>query len=147
MKKPTAEEKNAMLEMFEASVNGLPYDMERWGKYYKPYGYSANDTSESGNTETTVETKPNATQLINNIKQENIEQNTKPVETVKPTLQTTSSSDILNKIKESQTKNVEETKPMVNEEPQQTNVEEKPKQTGDDLLAKIQSLKAKKAGA
>ena len=24
--------------MFEASVDGQPYDAERWGAYYKPYG-------------------------------------------------------------------------------------------------------------
>jgi hypothetical protein len=27
-----------MKEMFEASVDGEPYDMERWGQYFKPAG-------------------------------------------------------------------------------------------------------------
>ena len=29
-----------MKEMFEASVDGEPYDMERWGQYFKPAGMS-----------------------------------------------------------------------------------------------------------
>jgi hypothetical protein len=28
--------------MFEASVDGEPYDMERWGQYFKPAGMSQN---------------------------------------------------------------------------------------------------------
>jgi hypothetical protein len=31
-----------MKEMFEASVDGEPYDMERWGQYFKPAGMSQN---------------------------------------------------------------------------------------------------------
>jgi hypothetical protein len=27
--------------MFEASVDGQPYDNERWGAYYRPYGLEA----------------------------------------------------------------------------------------------------------
>jgi hypothetical protein len=30
-----------MKEMFEASVDGRPYDNERWGAYYRPYGLEA----------------------------------------------------------------------------------------------------------
>ena len=30
-----------MKEMFEASVDGQPYDLERWGSYYRPYGLEA----------------------------------------------------------------------------------------------------------
>jgi len=37
-KKPSDVELKVMKEMFEASVNGEPYDAERWGAYYKPYG-------------------------------------------------------------------------------------------------------------
>jgi hypothetical protein len=31
-----------MKEMFEASVDGEPYDMDRWGQYFKPAGMSQN---------------------------------------------------------------------------------------------------------
>ncbi len=40
-KKPTDVELKVMKEMFEASVDGEPYDMERWGQYFKPAGMSA----------------------------------------------------------------------------------------------------------
>jgi len=41
-KKPTEVELKVMKEMFEASVDGEPYDMERWGQYFKPAGMSQN---------------------------------------------------------------------------------------------------------
>lgn len=37
-KKPTEVEVKVMKEMFEASVNGEAYDMDRWGQYFKPAG-------------------------------------------------------------------------------------------------------------
>ena len=40
-KKPGDVELKVMKEMFEASVNGDAYDMERWGQYFKPAGMSA----------------------------------------------------------------------------------------------------------
>lgn len=38
-KKPGPDELQAIKEMFEASVDGEPYDMERWGKFFKPVGF------------------------------------------------------------------------------------------------------------
>ena len=52
-KKPTDVELRVMKEMFEASVDGQPYDGERWGAYFKPYGYQAKggeDTTEGPGT-------------------------------------------------------------------------------------------------
>jgi hypothetical protein len=40
-KKPTAAELNIIKEMFEASVDGQPFDNERWGAYYRPWGLEA----------------------------------------------------------------------------------------------------------
>jgi hypothetical protein len=40
-KKPTDVELKVIKEMFEASVDGQPYDTERWGSYYRPAGVSA----------------------------------------------------------------------------------------------------------
>ena len=37
-KKPSEQELKVMKEMFEASVDGRPYDAERWGAYYRPAG-------------------------------------------------------------------------------------------------------------
>jgi hypothetical protein len=42
-KKPNDVELKVMVEMFEASVNGEAYDVERWGKYFRPYGISESD--------------------------------------------------------------------------------------------------------
>jgi len=37
-KKPTEVELQVMKEMFEASVDGEAYDMDKWGQYFKPAG-------------------------------------------------------------------------------------------------------------
>jgi len=37
-KKPGEVELKVIKEMFEASINGEPYDADRWANYYKPYG-------------------------------------------------------------------------------------------------------------
>lgn len=39
-KKPGDVELKVIKEMFEASVEGEPFDMERWGQYFKPAGMS-----------------------------------------------------------------------------------------------------------
>ena len=44
-KKPGEVELKVMKEMFEASVDGQPFDMERWGQYYRPAGMSAPNSS------------------------------------------------------------------------------------------------------
>ena len=40
-KKPTDVELKVIKEMFEASVDGQPYDTERWGQYFRPAGIQA----------------------------------------------------------------------------------------------------------
>ena len=40
-KKPSAVELKVIKEMFEASVDGQPYDTERWGQYFRPAGVNA----------------------------------------------------------------------------------------------------------
>jgi len=40
-KKPGEAELRIIKEMFEASVDGKPFDNERWGAYYRPYGLEA----------------------------------------------------------------------------------------------------------
>jgi len=41
-KKPSEVEVKVMKEMFEASVDGEAFDMDRWGQYFKPAGMSQN---------------------------------------------------------------------------------------------------------
>jgi hypothetical protein len=40
-KKPSEAELRVIKEMFEASVDGQPFDNERWGQYYRPWGVEA----------------------------------------------------------------------------------------------------------
>ena len=40
-KRPGEVELKVMKEMFEASVDGQPYDLERWGQYFRPAGVQA----------------------------------------------------------------------------------------------------------
>ena len=40
-KKPGEVELKVIKEMFEASVDGHPYDTERWGQYFRPAGVQA----------------------------------------------------------------------------------------------------------
>ena len=47
-KKPTEVELKVIKEMFEASVDGEAFDMDRWGQYYKPAGYGGRDNAEGG---------------------------------------------------------------------------------------------------
>jgi hypothetical protein len=43
-KKPSESELKIIKEMFEASVDGRPYDVDRWGAYYKPWGLDAGNS-------------------------------------------------------------------------------------------------------
>lgn len=49
-KMPTETELRIMVEMFNASVDGEPYDNERWGHYYRPWGLDAPTGTAPGNT-------------------------------------------------------------------------------------------------
>ena len=42
-KKPSDVELKVIKEMFEASVDGQPYDPDRWSQYYKPAGFAGGD--------------------------------------------------------------------------------------------------------
>ena len=53
-KKPTDVELRVIKEMFEASVDGQPYDTERWGQYFRPAGVQA----PKGDSESAMETAP-----------------------------------------------------------------------------------------
>lgn len=59
-KKPGEVELKVMKEMFEASVDGEAFDMERWGQYFKPAGYNA--PASSGSTPAAAPARPAAVQ-------------------------------------------------------------------------------------
>jgi hypothetical protein len=63
-KRPSADEVKVIYDMFQASVDGELYDLEKWGVYYRPYGIGAPSNSETAqpvnndnkeNTTTTAE--------------------------------------------------------------------------------------------
>ena len=62
-KKPSEAELRIIKEMFEASVDGRPYDSDKWGAYYRPYGLavpegSSNASSTQHVSPTVIDTVP-----------------------------------------------------------------------------------------
>jgi len=55
-KKPGDVELKVIKEMFEASVDGEPFDMDRWGQYFKPAGMSQQTGDPMAKTKTTSST-------------------------------------------------------------------------------------------
>jgi hypothetical protein len=61
-KRPTDVDLKIMKEMFEASVDGQPYDEEKWGAYYKPRGsFTSNAPATTDTAPATVAQAPVAT--------------------------------------------------------------------------------------
>jgi hypothetical protein len=58
-KKPSQAELNVIKEMFEASVDGRPYDDDKWGAYYRPYGLEA--PAKSSGSASVQTTQPTST--------------------------------------------------------------------------------------
>jgi hypothetical protein len=56
-KKPSEAELRIIKEMFEASVDGRPYDNDKWGAYYRPYGLEAPAGTSSTSTNESVPPK------------------------------------------------------------------------------------------
>jgi hypothetical protein len=56
-KKPTDVELKVIKEMFEASVDGEAFDMDRWGQYYKPSGMSGGGNG-GGNAQASTPARP-----------------------------------------------------------------------------------------
>ena len=64
-KRPSTEEMQVIMEMFEASVDGELYDPQRWGNFYKPYGLDvpqdAVQNTSSGSSSAQVAARPAST--------------------------------------------------------------------------------------
>ena len=60
-KKPNEAELRIIKEMFEASVDGQPFDNERWGSYYRPWGLEAPAGATAEKHTATTETRAPAT--------------------------------------------------------------------------------------
>ena len=90
-KKPTEAELKIMKEMFEASVDGLPYDNEKWGAYFRPFGLEAPTSA----PQTTGSVAPAAQSKTNDVPFEPDE----PVVAPAPTVSSDKAQDILAKIR------------------------------------------------
>ena len=109
-KMPSEEELEAIVEMFQASVDGQPYDSEKWAKYYKPntFGISSNDSStlSTPTPKTTKVVKPVRAEVEKEIEEvEDVvsEDIAEEVDETTPA-PTTSASDALAKLKARTTK-------------------------------------------
>jgi len=60
-KKPTEIELKVISEMFQASVDGKPFDLEAWGSYYKPFGLGSDASRSVGTKPSVPVAKPAAT--------------------------------------------------------------------------------------
>jgi hypothetical protein len=103
-KKPNEAELRVIKEMFEASVDGQPFDNERWGAYYRPYGVEAPAGTTADKTPASSVTSAPAKSPV-----ADTEDDTPPFETADPVVvpQTTSSDkaqDILAMIRARQNK-------------------------------------------
>jgi hypothetical protein len=63
-KKPSEAELRIIKEMFEASVDGRPYDNDKWGAYYRPYGLEAPAGAAAPQTETAGTSSPVAPKVV-----------------------------------------------------------------------------------
>jgi hypothetical protein len=63
-KKPSESELRVIKEMFEASVDGRPYDADKWGAYYRPYGVDAPSGAAAQHTESADTGSPVAPKVV-----------------------------------------------------------------------------------
>lgn len=103
-KKPGAVELQVIKEMFEASLDGKPYDPQRWGQYYKPYGLQIEGVASSAPAASTPAEAPRA--VAEDVPFEPDEPVTASAPVVTPTASAPSSNaaDILAMIKARQNK-------------------------------------------
>jgi len=69
-KKPSESELRVIKEMFEASVDGKPYDNDKWGAYYRPYGLDAPANADKPITETSTLTVATKSAVSNDVDEE-----------------------------------------------------------------------------
>ena len=63
-KKPTDDQLNAMFEMFQASLDGELYDPERWGQFYRPYGFNDAQSNTMPDADESRTNSPSSSQAV-----------------------------------------------------------------------------------
>ena len=103
-KKPSDTELKVMKEMFEASVDGKPYDPDRWSQYFRPAGVSApagGSTAAAAPVEAAEAARP-AAPAVSSFDEDDTPTATAPV--VKPAANGQNAQDILAMIRARQAK-------------------------------------------
>ena len=104
-KKPSDTELKVMKEMFEASVDGKPYDPDRWSQYFRPAGVSApagGSTAAAAPAEAAVPVAKPAAAAVSSFDEDDTPTATAPV--VKPAASGQNAQDILAMIRARQAK-------------------------------------------
>jgi hypothetical protein len=99
-KKPSEADLKVIKEMFDASVDGQPYDADKWGAYYKPYGLNVGNTSKPADNTASDDTPtaaPVAESAPFDADEDDTPAPTAPVQTAAPVKQ--NAQDILNMIR------------------------------------------------
>jgi hypothetical protein len=125
-KKPDEEHLNAIMELFTASVNEELYDVDRWGKYYRPNGMRVDNNDESAEStgKTTVQVKPAMSS---------------------PAPAPVTAASILNRVAPKAPVEESQTPPWESKESSSPAPAEKPKvQTPDDIIAAIRKRQQQK---
>ena len=104
-KKPSESELRVIKEMFEASVDGKPYDADKFGAYYRPYGLEAPAGSASAPhvTETTTLNVSAKKPVVEDTEEEESTKASEPV-TVPKSTSSDKAQDILAMIRSRQQK-------------------------------------------
>ena len=79
-KKPGDVELQVLKEMFEASVDGQPYDPDRWANYFKPSGFKAGEGSTGDDSEVTAKPVPQARPALAAVPKAPVAEDTPPWE-------------------------------------------------------------------
>jgi hypothetical protein len=89
--------------MFEASVDGQPYDADKWGAYYKPYGLDTPNAAPKAAASNESDDTPAPTAVAKPVvaeDEDDVPTPTAPVEAAKPSSQ--KAEDILAMIRNRQ---------------------------------------------
>ena len=105
-KQPSETDLKVIKEMFEASVDGQPYDPDRWGAYYKPYGLETPnaapkaDSAPASDAPASAPAPVTSSPFVGDDEPDEVPTPTAPVEAAKPSSQ--KAEDILAMIRNRQ---------------------------------------------
>jgi hypothetical protein len=103
-KKPSDAEKRIIREMFDASVSGRPYDPDKWGAYYKPWGLQVSNTRSEESPAEKQQSTPVTTVVASRVVEEDSEPEVEQQSQSQAPVSGDKTQDILRMIRERQNK-------------------------------------------